>query len=101
VQNKIIDPFAENFRGKMFHQLTKIGKLCVLQRAPPSDRSVSDTGYLAIHDGQLGAGFPTTASPMYVHRLVFIGIEEHDNSKILKEFRHTRGNSNLSTHVAK
>jgi hypothetical protein len=55
MQDKIVDPFAKDFRSKMLNKLTEIRKLSTLQRAPPSHGSIPDRGHLAIFNSQFGA----------------------------------------------
>ena len=88
MQDKIVDPFAKDFRSKMFNQLTEIRKLSTLQRTPPSHRSIFDRRHLPIFNGQFGAGLPASTPAVNMHRLMLIGVEEYDNSKIFKQFWH-------------
>lgn len=89
MQNEIIDPLPHNLVGMMPDQRLKILKLRAVQRAATANRQVNYIHNAPVANNQFGAGFTPLVLAVHVDRLVFVRIEQHDDSQIFVQLGHT------------
>jgi hypothetical protein len=83
VSHKIVYPAFQYFGGKVLDKFPEIRQLGRKQRPPASNRTVPYSRHSPVFDFEFRAALPTTALAVNVYGLVFVGIKEYDNPKIL------------------
>ncbi len=88
MQYEVIDLFLYNLLGIAFRHGLKVPQLRFTQWLSAFHSRVENLNYFAVLDDKFHLTFSPLTLAMYMDGLMFIGVKQHNNSKIFVEFRH-------------
>jgi len=88
VEHEIINPLAYDIVGVMPDEGLKILKLRALEGAAATNRRIDYIHDSTIANDQFSAALAALVLAVDMNGLVFVGLEQHDDSQILVEFWH-------------